>query len=441
MKKNIALRLLDWGLIAAGLLAFVGGPVQAEPLKLTLDDAIKMALKQNPGVQMAGEKIAAAKGKYVESRSGALPKLDFTSTYTRLAPVPGVTLPRAFGGGEIKMGYADNYDLKLSLSQSIFSWGKVQNGYRSASAQLKATQQDSAKTRQETIASVTKAYYGVLVTQEFIRVSEEALARVQEQERVVRKRYEAGTVSKFDLLRTQVQVANTKPQVEKAHDGYEMTLLALKNVIGVPLDTSLELTGSLTYEPLTVDVKAATQTALEKRADLKSLAFQKKALEHTLSIAKAGLRPNLSLAATYDYKRPGPSGEDKWGQSATASAILYTPLFDGFSSSGRVAQTASGVRQLEIAQKQAEEGVALEVNSAVLALKEAQANIESQKENVDLAKESLRIGKVRYDSGLITNLEILDAELAVTQAETNYLQALYDYQAARVNLQRAMGTL
>jgi outer membrane protein TolC len=339
------------------------------------------------------------------------------------------------------MGYADNYDLKLSLSQSVFSWGKAQNGYRSASAQLQAARQDSAKTRQETIASVTKAYYGVLVTQEFIRVSEEALARVQEQERVVRKRYEAGTVSKFDLLRTQVQVANTKPQVEKAHDGYEMTLLALKNVMGVPLDTPLELTGSLTYEPLTVDAKAATQIALEKRADLKSLAFQKKALEHTLSIAKAGLRPNLSLAATYDYKRPGPSGEDKWGQSATASAILYTPLFDGFSSSGRVAQAASGVRQLEIAQKQAEQGVALEVNFAVLALREAQANIESQKENVDLAKESLRIGRVRYDSGLITNLEILDAELAVTQAETNYLQALYDFQAARVNLQKAMGTL
>jgi outer membrane protein TolC len=390
---------------------------------------------------MAGEKVAAARGKYVESRSGALPKLDFTSIYTRLAPVPGVTLPRAFGGGEIKMGYADNYDLKLSLSQSIFSWGKVQNGTRAAGDQLKSSQQDSAKTRQETIASVTKAYYGVLVTQEFIRVSEEALARVQEQERVVRKRYEAGTVSKFDLLRTQVQVANTKPQVEKAHDGYEMTLLALKNLMGVPLDSPLELTGSLTYEPLTVDAKAATQTALEKRADLKSLAYQKKALEHTLSIAKAGLRPNLSLAATYNYKRPGPSGEDKWGQSATASAILYTPLFDGFATSGRVAQTASGVRQLEIAQKQAEEGVALEVNSAVLSLKEAQANIESQKENVDLAKESLRIGKVRYDSGLITNLEILDAELAVTQAETNYLQALYDFQAARVNLQKAMGTL
>jgi len=441
MKKNIALRLLDWGLIVGWLLAIFAGPVQAEPLKLSLDDAIKMALKQNRSVQIADEKVVAARGKYVESRSGALPKLDFTSTYTRLAPVPGVTLPRAFGGGEIKMGYADNYDLKLSLSQSIFSWGKVQNGTRAAGDQVKSSQEDSAKTRQETIASVTKAYYGVLVTQEFIRVSEEALARVQEQERVVRKRYEAGTVSKFDLLRTQVQVANTKPQVEKAHDGYEMTLLALKNLIGVPLDSPLELSGSLSYEPMTVDVKSATQTAVDKRPDLKSLAYQKKALEHTLSIAKAGLRPNLSLAATYNYKRPGPSGEDKWGQSATASAILYTPLFDGFATSGRVAQTASGVRQLEIAQKQAEEGVALEVNSAVLSLKEAQANIESQKENVDLAKESLRIGKVRYDSGLITNLEILDAELAVTQAETNYLQALYDFQAARVNLQKAMGTL
>jgi len=356
-------------------------------------------------------------------------------------PVPAVTLPKAFGGGEIKLTYPDNYDLNLNLSQSLFSWGKAQNGYHTAHAQLEATQEDSANMRQETIASVTKAYYGVLVTQEFIRVSEEALATAREQEDVVRKRYEAGTVSKFDLLRTQVQVANTKPQVEKAHDGYETALLALKNLIGVPLDTPLELTDGLAYEPLSVDVKTATATALAKRPDLQSLAYQKRALEYTLAIAKAGLRPNLSLAANYDYKNPNPAGLNQWGQSGTLSLILYTPLFDGFSTSGRVAQAASGVRQLAIAQKQAQEGVALEVNSTVLALKEAQANIESQKENVDLAKESLRIGKVRYDSGLITNLEILDAELAVTQAETNYLQALYDFQAARVNLQKSMGTL
>jgi outer membrane protein TolC len=441
MTKITGLRILDLGLLAAGLLAIVGGPVQAEPMKLSLDDAVKMALVQNRSMQAAREKITAARGKYVDSRSGVLPKLNFTSTYTRLMPVPAVTLPKAFGGGEIKLTYPDNYDLNLNLSQSLFSWGKAQNGYHTAHAQLEATQEDSANMRQETIASVTKAYYGVLVTQEFIRVSEEALATAREQEDVVRKRYEAGTVSKFDLLRTQVQVANTKPQVEKAHDGYETALLALKNLIGVPLDTPLELTDGLAYEPLSVDVKTATATALAKRPDLQSLAYQKRALEYTLAIAKAGLRPNLSLAANYDYKNPNPAGLNQWGQSGTLSLILYTPLFDGFSTSGRVAQAASGVRQLAIAQKQAQEGVALEVNSTVLALKEAQANIESQKENVDLAKESLRIGKVRYDSGLITNLEILDAELAVTQAETNYLQALYDFQAARVNLQKSMGTL
>ncbi len=433
-------------LLAMGIvIALMTATVQAETLELTLEEAVKMALRQNRTVLAARERVRSARGKYVESRSGALPKLDLTASYTRLEPVPGFTIPSIPGlpmsGGTIRAGTADNYDLKLSLTQSLFSWGKAQNGYRTASDQLRAVQEDSAKVRQETIAGVTKAYYAVLVTREFIRVSEEALARVTEQERVVRKRYEAGTVSKFDLLRTQVQAANTKPQVEKARNGYEMALLALKNLLGMPLVTPLEPTDSLSYEPLNVEVQAATKTALESRADLKSLAYQKKALEHTLSIAKAGNKPNLSLAATYDYKRPGPTGEDKWGQSASASVILYAPLFDGFSTSGRVTQTASGVRQLEIAQKQAEEGVALEVNSAVLAFREAQANIESQKENVNLAKEFLRIGKVRYDSGLITNLEILDAELALTQAETNYLQALYDYQAAKVNLVKAMGAL
>jgi outer membrane protein len=434
--------------VAVLALTWVGGAVRADPLKLSLDEAVKMALNQNRSVQQAQERVAAARGKYLEARSGVLPKLDFTASYTRLNPTPGIAFPLipigggvTIGGGVFPIGSADNYDFKVSLSQSIFSWGKAQNGYHTADAQLKATREDSANTRQEIIAEVTKAYYGVLTTREFIQVAEEALSTAQEQQQVVQKRLDAGTVSEFDLLRTQVQVANTKPQVEKAHDGYEMALLALKNLIAVPLDSQIDLTGSLSYEPVSVDVKSATETAIANRPDLKSLADQKRALEYTLAIARAGLRPNLSLAASYEYKNPNVDEEVKWGSSIAASVILFTPLFDGFSTSGKVAQAASGVRQVDIAQKQAREGVSLEVSSAVLALKLAQANIQSQRENVDLAKESLRIGKVRYESGLITNLEVLDAELALTQAETNYLQALYDYQTARVNLEKAMGKL
>lgn len=453
--KKCGLWIADYGLkfhktivatLALGLL--VAGSARGEALRLSLDDAVKMGLAQNRTMQMAQEKVTAAKGKYVDARSSALPKLDFTATYTRLAPVPGMSIPKidlgplgSFGGSTIPIGSADNYDLKVSLSQSIFSWGKVQNGYRTANAQLKATREDSANTRQEIVSDVNKAYYGVLVTKEFIQVAEEALSTAQEQEKVVQKRYDAGSESKFTLLQTQVQVANTKPQVEKARDGHETALLALKNLLGLPLDSELELTGSLTYDPMSVDVKTATEKALADRPDLKSLADQKRALEYTLAIARADLRPNLSLAASYDYKNPNAEEVVKWGSSATASVILYTPLFDGFSTSGKVAEAASGVRQLEIAQKQAQEGISLEVSSAMLALNEAQANIQSQKDNVDLAKESLRIGRVRYDNGLITNLEILDAELAVTQAETNYLQALYDYETAKVSLEKAMGTL
>lgn len=445
MKRNIG-RIL--GSVACLAFVLLGGAVRAEPLRLSLDDAVKMALSQNRSVQQAQEKVAAARGKYLESRSGVLPKLDFTASYTRLNPSPGEALPLipighgiVFGGSVLPVGSADNYDFKVSLSQSVFSWGKAQNGYHTADAQLKATREDSANTRQEIIAEVTKAYYGVLAAKEFIRVAEEALSTAQEQQQDVQKRLDAGTVSEFDLLRTQVQVANTRPQVEKAHDGYEMALLALKNLLGVPLDSPLELTGSLIYEPMSVDVKSATETAIANRPDLKSLADQKRAMEYTLAVARAELRPNLSLAATYEYKNPDADLAVKWGTSASASIILTTPLFDGFATSGKVAQAASGVRQVEIARKQAQEGVSLEVSSAVLALNLAQANILSQKDNVDLAKESLRIGRVRYESGLITNLEVLDAELAVTQAETNYLQALYDYQTAKVNLEKAMGEL
>lgn len=427
---------------------FVSRTVGADTLSLSLDEAVKMALKQNRSVQQAQEKIAAAQGKYLESKSGVLPKLDFSASYTRLNPTPGIAFPLipigngvTIGGGVFPIGSADNYDFKVSLSQSVFSWGKAQNTYHTADEQLKATREDSSNTRQEIIAEVTKAYYGVLVAKEFIQVAEEALTTAQEQQNVVQKRLNAGTVSEFDLLQTKVQVANTKPQVERAHDGYELALLALKNLLGVPLDKPLDLTGSLAYEPMSVDVKTATKTALANRPDLRSLDYQKRAREYTLAIARAGNKPNLSVAASYQYENPNIDEEVKWGYSFAASVVLTTPFVDGFSTSGKVAQAASGVRQIEIAQKQAQEGVSLEVSSAVLALKLAQANIQSQKENVDLAKESLRIGKVRYESGLITNLEVMDTELALTRAETNYLQALYDYQTARVNLQKAMGEL
>ncbi len=410
-----------------------------EKLILNLEKSLDTAYQNNRLLLSQKEKIRSSKFKISEAKSGFYPHLSFQGTYTYLGVIPSieVSVP-GFFAGEFKTGFHDNFDFNLSLQQSIFTWGRVQNNYAISQLNLRLEEENYKKNKQGITYQVKSSFYSVLLARELIRVREDALKNIEEHLKTVDLRYKAGQASEFDLLRAKVQLANAKPPLLQARQAYDLALSSFKNILGLTQEAEVELEGELFFKPGEVKLESATQAALLQRPELKSLDFQKRIAQKGLAITRAGNKPSLMGIANYDYKNPF-YGEKKWDTDWNFTIALSFPLFDGFATRSKVNQARSDLRQLDIGENDLKEGIKLEVKEAVTSLDLAKETIISQEENVKQAKESLRIAKVQYAQGVITSLEEMDAELALTYAQINYLQALADYLIAQAKYDKATG--
>jgi len=455
--------------LIAGLILVSSMPVYANEglMILSLDEAINIALKNNKGMLAAREKIREAEGGIITARAGFLPSLSLSGSYTRIAQIPAMkmqiqtgidTMPMpvldAIGQptgnfvplpvavmeeGTFSFGEPENYATRATLQQPIFTWGRIRNAYSLAQTNLKATQADYRKTVNDLKFNVTQSFYGVMLTKEFVKLSEDSYVQFEQHVDQVEDLYKAGMASKFDLLRARVQLANMKPQTIRAKNGLELAESALKMLLGVDLDTELNLKGELTYEPYEATLTEATETALQQRPELIAMKYRKKMAEKGVAIAKAANKPSLFVAYNYDYKKPKRMLETGWGSDWNVTVGLSLPIFTGFSYFGKVRQAAAQLGQVRFGIEQLVDGVKFEVKEAILNLEQNKEILEAQKDNITQAKQALDIAEERYKNGLITNLEYMDTQLALTRARVEYLQTLADYLIARAKLERAMG--
>ncbi len=401
---------------------------------LNLDQCLQMADENNRTLLQLGEKVNAAKYRIDEAKSGFFPQLSFGGSYTRLGSVPEY----GFEGMSFKMGSENNYNLGLSLQQSLFTWGQIKNSYHISKYGLSLAREEYRGARQEIKFNVTSLFYNVLLAEELIKVRQGSIARTEDHLKTVQERYDKGYASEFEVLRVKVQLANAKPPLVQAKNLHQLALDNLKNLLGINLSDSVSLEGSLEFESFEVDQSQAEEFAFGNRSELKLLKEQNRIGQKALALARAGNKPSLFGMANYEYKKPYYS-EDEWKTDWNFTLSLSLPIFDGFLTRAKVRGAKSELRQLDITDKQVRDLIRLEISQAISDLNLARENILSQEENVKQARESLRIANVQYEKGMLTNLELMDTEFALTVAETNHLQALSDYLIAKAKYEKAIG--
>jgi outer membrane protein len=411
---------------------------------LNLDQCLKTAYQNNKTLLQLQEKINSAGYKIEEARSGFLPQFSFSGSYTRLGTVPEFGSPAMNIGGfqipaiTIKSGTENNYNLKLSYQQPLYTWGRIQNSYNISQHGLSLSEEEYRKNKQDVKFNVVSLFYNIILARELIKVREESIASLDDHLKTVQERYNKGYASEFDVLRAKVQLANAQPSLVQAKNLYQVTSDNLKNLLGISLKDSLNVEGSLALDSIEVDQAQAEEFAFQNRSELKQMKEQKAISQLTLAIAKTGNKPSVTGAANFLYERPYYS-TDKWKTDWNFTLALSIPIFDGFLTRSKVGEAKSDLKQLDVTENQIQDYVKLEISQAISDLNLAKENILSQQENVKQAKESLRIANVQYQNGLLTNLELLDTEFALTVAETSYLQALSDYLISKAKFEKAMG--
>ena len=262
------------------------------------------------------------------------------------------------------------------------------------------------------------------------------------------RRYDAGTVPRFNVLRAEVSVANARPALIRARNDHRIAKNNLSNLLGYNLprdiweDVPLQLTDTLVAEPYQVDLPFAIQQALEKRTELGALRKARQLQDENVINARAGYQPTLEAFAGYGFRsaqfKP-PVVLDHQISGWQAGLQLNWDIFDGFLTKGKVMQAKAQRERAATELDDTSRHVELEVRTAYSIFVEAKEVLDSQLKVQEQADEALRLARARADAGTGTQLEVLDAETALTQARTTQIVALHDYSVARAKLERAIG--
>ncbi|TET24890.1 MAG: TolC family protein [Candidatus Aminicenantes bacterium] len=438
MKKTGKIFLIIWLLFSVGRFSF-----SQEEMTLTLEDSIHLALSQNPYHLAAGERVKAAKSKIREAAAGFLPSLNAQGLTTLDEKLFELEFPSFIPGEppqKVSVDFTRDYQFSMSFSLPLFTSGRLVSGYKQARYNLQSTEEALRQSKHVTVFNTKRAFYGYLLSEEFVKVAEEAVEVTEKHFKNVKSLYKVGIASKFDLLRSEVQVANLKPQLIKARNNLKIAELSLKTLLGLDLSKSVKIKGDLAYEAFEPDLEACLTRALLNRPEISQLRYQKQMAGEALKLARAVNLPTLALAGTYNFWADKLNfRKDIWQSYYAVNLVLTVPLFNGFTTSARVAQSKAMIKEVELNQKGLRDMVKFEVRKAILRIKEAKESLLSQEKNVEQAQESLRIAELNFSEGLATTLDVSSVQAALSQAKTNYSQALYDYVISLAELDRAMG--
>jgi len=414
----------------------------AIPQPLSLADAVNLALRQNANILRAQKDLEAAQGVVIQTRAIAIPKVGLAGNYSAAQPsdVDTITTPG------LDFGNDQNWATQVKLVQSLYEGGRILSALRVARLTKERSMLDYQTAVADTVVQVEVAYYDVLLALQQITVQEASVELLTGELADTTRRYNAGTVPRFNVLRAEVELANARPKLIRARNSYRIAKNSLVNQLGfnVPKealeDIPLTLAGKLVAEPYKIELPQAIVLALERRTELEALRKTQALRKEDIINAKAPYKPSLQAYGGYDAHNSLLSHDltdTKYGW--IAGVLLTWNFFDGNRTKGKVMEATALYERAGVELDDTGRRIELEVRTAYSNFIEADEVLKSQEKVVEEAEEALRLARARSEAGTSTQLDVLSAQTALTEARSTQIQALRDYSVARARLERAIG--
>ena len=406
--------------------------------QLSLKECIETALKNQPTIRAARENVRAGQGRETQAASPYLPQLTASTGYSEShAPLGG-----AFGDSTTK-----SYTTSLSLSQTLYDFGKTGNAYDAAKLGTLSLEQDAERISQEVVLNVKQSYYALLAAKKLVEVARKTIEQTESHLKQAEAFFRTGSKPRYDVTRAEVEVNNANLGLINAKNGVRIRTIALNNAMGIDPGKATEIVEALPAVPVLPTLEQAQLDALQSRPDMKQMEADIAAARARLSSEQANYLPTLSASAAYNWA----NGSTEMGpflgtmfkgdvqNSWNAGIMLTLPLFQGGLTKGRVAEARANVLALEAQRDRVKQSILLEVNQASADLESAAARVDVMEKTLQKARENLDIAQGRYKAGVGPYIEVTDAQLSSVNSETDRIQALYDYHLAIARLLKAMG--
>jgi outer membrane protein len=456
----------------------------AQPLRLPLADAVRLATGASEGIALARAGTVRARGQQYQARSALMPQLSTSLNYQK-------TLQNQFkaisersnsgggnGGGDSTLAdnpltriFASPYTTTFGLTaqQALFTGGRATANIRAAQAGREAAEIGVSSSEAQTVLDVTQAYYDALLADELVTIAESSLVQSERTYRQTSLTKDVGSTSEFELVRARVTRDNQRPAWLQSRTNRDLAYVRLRQLLDLPADQALVLTDRPAESPLpvradatatittvnvsagevlamdpsirtrTAAVVAASDTSAASRAPvrqaLKSVEIAKQALRAT----RAQRLPSVGVSTTYQrlaYPNDGlPRSLGDFFPNWTAAVAVTFPFFTGGRVRGEELAAEAGVAEAEQRLKQVQEGATLDARNATALLEEAEAAWQASVGTQEQATRAYSIAEVRFREGISTGLELSETRVQLQQALANRARAARDLAIARVRVQ------
>ena len=399
-----------------------------EAVPLSAKEAFTIALRENRDILLKAQDVEKAKLKISEAQAGLFPTLDF------------------LGAWNYTKGYYNKnvteVTSQFTLRQDIYTGGKVFNSIKYNGYNFEVTQALLDKAKLETIFNVAKAYYTLLLSDEYVRLNEQILENSRQHLDYIQARFKNGEVSRTDVLKAKASLA----AVEKAYDSSKMQLentqMLLNSFLYLDKDVRITPKDKFEFEPKEVAFEQGFLKAMQARPEIRQFESQVKADKSAIEVAKAGGRP--TIYASWDYYSRSRAvvstiNTKNWNDYGVIGLTVSWPIFDGWLTKSKVEQAIVDLKHTRLSQEKAIQDIGLEVKNSYLGLKNAIEQLKASEADLVLYKENLLTADQKYAQGEISFLDDHDARLKYAVSFFNQNQAIYDYTIAKFSFDKATG--
>jgi outer membrane protein TolC len=423
-------------------LAVVGPSARAQTPAgpLTLSQTIEAVIAHYPSIDAAQAAVDAARARTVQSNASRLPQVSGQAgyTYTSLRPYVAISIP-GLPAGAIYENVQDSYAVNVMARQLLTDFGRTDKLVDMARSGQIAAQDALEQVRHQLGYQAIQSFYGVLLLRSSAAVAREEIASLEEALRIAEKKFDAGSATKFDVLTTQVRLANARNHLTDTVSSLEKQENGLRQLLGRDFGTPIEIVGDLDAEVPAISESAAISDGLLNRPEMRVARDNEQTARLQLDAADRGNRPTLAAQVAGGLENGVvPNLYDNRGY-LTAGVSLEVPIFTGKRIMGERMEAGAGVRSAQARERELSETITTEVADAYSDFNAARSRLSSADTLVGQATEALALAKSRYSNGVITNFELLDAQSSLRAAELSRLQARYDCVLARQSVARAAG--
>ena len=409
---------------------------KSEPVVLTLEQALDIALSENPTVQVADKTIEVKKYAKKGTYASLWPEISASATYQRYIKKQRLH----FNGMDVEVGTDNNYSGGVSAAMPVVN-AQLWKSLKLSAMDVELAVEQARSSRIDMIEQVSKAFYQVLLAKDSYDVYKRVYDNAVENHKIVEKRYKVGQVSEYDYIRSQVSVANAEPNMFNAENSIVLALWQLKALLGMDLSVDVDCAGRLAdYESaLTAQIEMGD---LRNNSTMQQLDIQERMLEQALKVKRAANIPSLALSVNYNFTAMDNSfkfSQYRWNPYSVAVLNLSIPIFSGGKRRAEINQAKLDLANIELQRENAERQLQTAMMSYYSNMQTNVKQYHASSQTISQAKRGYDIAGKRYEVGGGTLVDTDNPQLAYTQAELSRSAAIYDYLVNLASMDKLVG--